>query len=142
MLVDIIDKDSKDIVFIYTTCPGAEVARSIATSAIEEKLAVCGDFWTIESVYPWQGVMEDVEQYMLVLTTDKGLAEKLMKFISGMHPYSVPMIACATTSMVNSTYKFWTDNTLNNRGDYITESEEKSKRESDENNGYHYGKLK
>lgn len=142
MLLEEVKKGTKDIVFIYTTCPSLEEARSISLSAIKEKLAASADFWEMNSVYPWQGVIQDVFQYMLMLTTDKELSDKLVKFVEGMHPYSVPMVAKLDTNLVNSNYKFWVDNILNSKGDYITEYDKKIKERDDEGNGYHYGKLK
>ena len=44
MLTETIEKGGKDIVFVYTTCPSTEEARSIILSSIKEKFAVCGDF--------------------------------------------------------------------------------------------------
>ena len=142
MLVEKVEKGTKDIVFVYTTCPSAEEARSIGLSAINEKLAVCADFWEINSIYPWQGVIQDVFQYMLMITTEKGLSDKLVKFVQGMHPYSVPMVAKTDVAFMNSTYQFWVDNVINGTGNYISEADEKAYKRDDEGNGYHYGKLK
>lgn len=142
MLTEKIEKGGKDIVFVYTTCPSIEEARSIALFAIKEKLAVCGDFWEINSIYPWQGVLQDVFQYMVMLTTEKETADRLVKFVEGLHPYNVPMVAKLDTNFMNSNYKFWVDNILNSKGDYISEHDQKIQKRSDEGNGYHYGKLK
>ena len=142
MLVEKVSHKSKDIVFIYTTCPSIEEVRSIGLAAIGEKLAVCMDYWTIGSIYPWQGVIQDVEQYMLMLTTQKEYAEKLMKFIGGIHSYSTPMITRLDTAMMNPTYTFWVENTLTGEQEYISEQEAEIKAEKEEEDGYHYGKLK
>jgi periplasmic divalent cation tolerance protein len=142
MLVENIDKTAKDIVFIYTTCPTLEEARSIGLAVIEDKLAISADYWVIGSIYPWHNVIQDVGQYMLMLTTENSLSERLMKHISGMHSYSAPMIVKLSTSLVNPNYLFWVDNTLNGKGDYISEHDEKMKENNDEEDGYHYGKLK
>ncbi len=123
MIVEKVDTISKEVVFVYTTCPSIEQAKSMGLSAINEKLAACIDFWVIGSIYPWQGVIEDVEQYMLMFTTEKGLAEKLMKFVAGLHPYTTPMIARMDTAVMNPTYTFWVDTTLSSTEEYISEEE-------------------
>jgi len=142
MLVEKIKEGDMNIVFVYTTCHDWEEARSIGLSAIEKKLAVCSDFWEINSVYPWHGVIQEVGQYMLMLTTEKRLSTELTAFIGTIHSYTTPMIAELDTALMNSAYKFWVDNTLRNPEDYIGEEDAKILKESEENNGYHFGKLK
>ena len=105
------------------TCPSVGEARSMGLSAINEKLAASVDYWAIGSIYPWQGVIEDTEQYMLMLTTEKNIAEKLMKFIGGLHPYSAPMIVRMDSALAHPNFSFWIDTTLSNTQEYITEEE-------------------
>lgn len=142
MIIEEIEPQSKDIVFVYTTCESADEARSIGLSVIERKFAISADYWAIGSVYPWHGVIQDTEQYMLMLTTQKSLSEKLIKSISTIHSYSAPMITRLDTAMMNPTYTFWVDNTLNNPKGYISEEEKRHNDEIEEDDGYHYGKLK
>ena len=142
MLVEKINKESKDIVFIYTTCPTLDEARSIGLSVIKEKLAISADYWVIGSIYPWHNVIQDVGQYMLMLTTEKELSERLTKHICSMHSYSAPMIARLNTSLINPNYTFWVDNTLRSKDDYISEHDSKIKERNDDEDGYRYGKLK
>ena len=142
MLVEKITQEPKNIVFIYTTCQSADEARSIGLAAIEERLAISADYWVIGSIYPWRGVIQDVEQYMLMLTTQKSLSERLIKYIEGLHSYSTPMITRLDTALINPNYTFWVESTLSAKDAYISE-EESGQREEDENSkGYHYGKLK
>ena len=142
MLVEKVNNAPKEIVFVYTTCSSIEEARSIGLSAIEEKLAISADYWLISSVYPWHGVIQDVEQYMLMLTTQKPRSDKLIKFIGGMHSYSTPMITRLDTAMMNPTYTFWVEDTLSNHEGYISEEERKKREEYEQEDGYHFGKLK
>lgn len=142
MIVEKLEKGAKDTIFIYTTCRDREEARSIGLSAIEKKLAVCADFWEINSIYPWHNVIQDVEQYMLILTTEGEMGAELIKFIGTIHSYSTPMIARLDTNMMNVDYKFWVEDTLHGKGEYMSESEAKLKKAYDDEDGYHFGKLK
>ncbi len=142
MLVEKIDPKEKRIVFVYTTCPSLDQARSMGLSAINEKLAACVDYWSIGSIYPWNGVIQDVEQYMLMLTTERNVSEKLVKYIGGLHPYSTPMIARMDTAYINQTYSFWVDNIFNTKGEYISELQAEEEAISEAEDGYHFGKLK
>jgi periplasmic divalent cation tolerance protein len=133
----IIDKVHPDkIVFVYTTCTNKDEARSIGLACINEHLAVCADFWPIESVYPWDGVIENVEQYTLMLTTKSSLSEKLTLFIAGLHSYSTPMIATSEVANMSPSYKFWMDKVLLEKGEYP----EFKNKEVDQD--YEPGKLK
>lgn len=115
MLVEKIDKPSKNIVFVYTTCAGYEEARTIGLKAIEARLAVCADSWEINSIYPWQGVIEEVAQYMLMLTTEESNSQELVSFVETHHSYETPMIAQLTTAFINPAYKLWAEFTLESK---------------------------
>jgi periplasmic divalent cation tolerance protein len=142
MLTEKIQKTDKDLVFVYTTCAGKDEAKSIAYEVIGERLAVCADYWEIDSIYPWQSVIQEVNQCMLVLTTQKILAQRLMKFIESVHSYSVPVIAECDIQVSSQAYKFWIDETLESREEFISPDEAKSREEYAEEDGYHPGKLK
>lgn len=123
MLVEKIEKGDTNIVFIYTTCHDREEARFIGLECIQNHLAVCSDFWEINSVYPWDGVIQEVNQYMLMLTTEKRLSTQIIEFISKIHSYSTPMIAESDIPIMNPSYKFWTGTTLDSKEGYILEKE-------------------
>ena len=122
-----IEKGAEDVVFVYTICGDIETARSMGFSAIEEKLAISMDYWVIHSVYPWQGVIREIDQYMLMFSTQKSLSEELMKHIQAEHSYKVPMIVRCNTDMSNVPYSLWMDDTLKSEDKLITEIENHEK---------------
>lgn len=136
MLFERIEKDSKDIVFVYTTCPSIGEARDIGLSAIKEKLAVSADYWLVNSIYPWNKVIQEGEQYMLVFATQKVLSDTLMKRIEMEHSYSVPVIIRSDTLITNQPYHFWVDNTLTNKDEYITLTEEDMIKKREKSSNY------
>ncbi|MES2930545.1 MAG: divalent cation tolerance protein CutA [Patescibacteria group bacterium] len=143
MLFDTIKKEDKDLVFIYTTCATRDEARALGFSALNEKLAVCTDYWPVESIYPWNGVIEDIEQYMVILTTQKSLSEKLFKFIMSLHQYNIPMIAEAAVKIKNPAYALWAQNIIADMTTEYISMEEKKKRDEYEAEGnFHPGRLK
>lgn len=126
-IVEKIDKGTRDIVFVYTICGTVEEARSLGISSIQEKLAISADYWIINSIYPWQGVLQEIGQYMLMLSTLKELSKKLIKHIESEHSYNVPMVVSSNTDMANLPYLHWVSNTLDDEKKYITESDIKEK---------------
>jgi periplasmic divalent cation tolerance protein len=123
MLIEKVAKESKDSVFIYTTCANLYEAKEIGFSAVNEKLAISADYWLINSIYPWKKVIQEIEQYMLMITTKRDLSEKLIKHIEGKHSYSVPVLVGSDISMASQAYLFWLNNTLEDKEEYITEAE-------------------
>ena len=136
------DLEKKKIIFVYTTCPNIEEARSMGLSAIKEKLAFSADFWVIESLYQWHEEMQDVSQYMLMLTSEKGVTEKLIKFITSIHSYSTPMIAACDTEMVNKNYAYWADSILLGHEMYEPSKVQEDDETDQKSDGLYYGKLK
>lgn len=140
MLFERVDKESKNIVFVYTTCPSIEEARDIGLSAIKEKLAISADYWLINSIYPWKGVIQETGQCMLMFATQKVLSDTLMKHIEVEHSYSVPVVVRCDTAITNQPYHFWADNTLTSKDGYITETEDEIKKRAEK--GEHFERLK
>lgn len=140
MLFEKVDKDDKNIVFVYTTCSGINEARDIGLSAIKEKLAISADYWLMNSIYPWSNVIQEDEQCMLMFSTQKHLSDMLMKHIEMEHSYSVPVIIKCDTRMTNQSYSFWVNNTLTSKDPYISMTEEEINRKNEV--GYRYDRLK
>jgi periplasmic divalent cation tolerance protein len=140
----ITDKSTSDtMVFVYTTCADKAEARHLSYSAVAEKLAICADFWPIDSIYPWKGVVQDVGQFMVIFTTKKSLSSKLASFVGGLHSYTVPMIAECDIAFTSPAYMIWADRVLNDFSkDYISQEEADKKQTEYKEDGYHPGKLK
>jgi periplasmic divalent cation tolerance protein len=130
------------LVFVYTTCSSKDEAVSIGLQAINKKLAISADYWLVESIYPWKGVVQQVEQYMLMLSSENYLSDELIKFVDQIHSYDTPMIAMCEVNKVNYPYKFWMESLFLSKEKYLTEEEAKLKKIEDEEGVYHYGKLK
>ena len=122
-----VDKGADDIVFVYTICGGIEEARSMGYSSIREKLAISMDYWIINSIYPWQNVIREIDQYMIMFSTQKDLSDKLIKHIESEHSYKIPMIAKCNIAMTNLPYSLWVNDTLEGEERYITEAEANDK---------------
>ena len=78
---------------IYSTTGSIEDANKIAHSLVEEKLVACVNIIPkIESVYRWQGkIEEDSECILIAKTTDKKV-DKTIQRIKELHPYDLPDI--------------------------------------------------
>lgn len=140
MLVEKVQKEVKEIVFVYTTCSNKEQARNLALSIIESKLAISVDYWLVNSVYPWKNVIQEIDQYMIMFSTEKSKSSDLIKQIESEHPYSIPMIVMLDTAITNHDYYFWVESTLSSKESYLTEKEYEKKKKEEQT--AKYGKLK
>lgn len=129
MLLEKIDKTSKDIVFVYTICGSIEESRNIGMSSLKEKLAISMDYWVVNSIYPWDNILQEVDQYMLMFSTQKFLTEKLVKHLESVHTYKVPMVVACNTDISNVPYSHWVDNVLSKEAKYLEDDDIHNKKD-------------
>jgi len=95
-----------EITLFYITTGDQETASKLSHQAIELKLAACGNIFPINSIFPWENVMQKDEEFVLILKTTPALKEQLRHFISRIHPYEVPCILSWNVE-VNEEYLNW-----------------------------------
>ncbi|MBL8346680.1 MAG: divalent-cation tolerance protein CutA [Rubrivivax sp.] len=95
------------LLLVCTTVGQVEDARRIATAAVERGLAACVHIDAIESVYRWQGALQqDTEQRLMFKTTDAA-APALRALILEMHPYELPALYTLEVSEASPAYAEW-----------------------------------
>ncbi len=76
---------------LVTTASQAE-AEVIAQTLVEEHLAACVSLFPIQSVYAWQGKVQQEQEWQLVIKTDLQKFERLEARVRSLHSYQVPEI--------------------------------------------------
>ncbi|MFN0100741.1 MAG: divalent-cation tolerance protein CutA [Bryobacteraceae bacterium] len=80
-----------DKVIVFSTCPSREEAKRIAKGLVEERLAACVNVIDgVESVYRWQGSVQESDEVMLVVKSRRDLLGRLQERLANMHSYEVP----------------------------------------------------
>lgn len=80
-----------DKVIVLSTCPSLEEAKRIGRGLVEERLAACVNILGgVESVYRWQGSVQESSEVMLVVKSRRDLLERLRERLANMHSYEVP----------------------------------------------------
>jgi periplasmic divalent cation tolerance protein len=80
-------------IVVFITAPNEDEAAKIARAIVEDRLAGCVNIIkNIRSIYRWQGKIEDEPEVLMIVKTQKGLFDLLMKRVKGLHSYSVPEI--------------------------------------------------
>lgn len=78
---------SGDAVVCLITTPRAH-ARRIASAALDDKLAACVNIVPlVESLYRWEGKVEQDEEALLVVKTTREAVARLEDLLSRIHPY-------------------------------------------------------
>ncbi|DAC72361.1 MAG TPA: divalent-cation tolerance protein CutA [Thermoplasmata archaeon] len=78
---------------IYSTTDTMDTAKTIARSLVKEKLVACVHIIPkIESIYRWQGKIEEASECLILAKTSERNVQKTIQKIRSLHPYEVPEI--------------------------------------------------
>jgi periplasmic divalent cation tolerance protein len=79
------------VVVVLVTAPSREVAESLVTTVVEERLAACGNIVPgVTSIYRWEGVVQKDDEVLVIFKTGRSAAPRLMARVEDLHPYEVP----------------------------------------------------
>lgn len=76
---------------VFTTFPTLEVARQVGTQLVDRRLVACVNLIpSIESIYRWQGAVEQDREVLAVCKTAGDRLDELRRALLELHPYDVP----------------------------------------------------
>ncbi len=79
------------VMVAISTAPDRETARGIARSLVEESLVACVNLVEpIESIYRWQGEIEQSSEVLLIMKTTRARLPSLDQRLRALHPYELP----------------------------------------------------
>lgn len=83
----------QEFIVIYVTAGSTSEASRLARALVEERLAACvNQIGPIQSVYRWEGNLEESVEQLLIIKSRKDLFPALEKRVRELHSYSVPEI--------------------------------------------------
>ncbi len=95
-------------IVVLVTVGSVGEADKLGCSLVEERLAACVNrVGPIQSVYRWQGRIEEEEEYLLIIKTREDLFARLKTRIVSLHSYSVPEIIALPIVEGNESYLQW-----------------------------------
>lgn len=78
---------------VLTTLPSRDAAQAIARTLIDERLAACVQLVDgLQSIYRWDGRIEESAECQLAAKTTAGASTALVERLRALHPYDVPEI--------------------------------------------------
>lgn len=97
-----------DKVLVLMTAGSLREARAIAISLVESRLAACVNLLPpVESIYSWQGRIENSRERLLLIKTSRGLFPKVHAKIRKLHSYTTPEIICLPIIDGSHDYLAW-----------------------------------
>ena len=97
-----------DTRLVFCTCPDTASAQALARLLLEQRLAACVNLLPpMQSMYRWQGRIEQAEEVQLLIKTCAGRIEALSAAIVEHHPYELPEILALTPSDGLPAYLDW-----------------------------------
>jgi periplasmic divalent cation tolerance protein len=93
---------------VLTTAGSKEEAHKIARAVVERRLAACVNIVpNIESIYRWEGKIEEAEEWLLVIKTTADAFELVCDAIRELHSYQLPECICIAIERGGEAYLEW-----------------------------------
>jgi periplasmic divalent cation tolerance protein len=93
---------------VLTTAGSQDEARKIARALVERRLAACVNIVApVESVYRWQGEVENAEEWLLIIKTTAQAFSKVREAICELHSYDLPECVLLSIEDGSKAYLEW-----------------------------------
>lgn len=100
--------DNPEYVIVLTTLPPGHDAAAFARALVEERLAACVNIQAeMESVYRWQGRIEQDRERQVVIKTRAARIDALLGRVEELHPYDVPELLVIPVLAGSERYLSW-----------------------------------
>jgi periplasmic divalent cation tolerance protein len=92
---------------VVTTVANREQAQALARALVDDRLAACVQISAIESVYRWEGAVQQDPEYRVVAKTVDTRWPAIEAAIRDRHPYALPQIVAFALDPVHPAYAQW-----------------------------------
>ena len=100
---------------IFTTTPNKKLAKKIAETLLEKKLAACIQILgPIDSTYRWKGKLANSKEYLCLIKSKQNQAGAIFRQLKKLHTYDVPEFIVTPISGGNKEYLRWIDSEVGN----------------------------
>ena len=81
------------VMIVYVTASDQSEARRIGRTLVEERLAACANILEpMNSIYRWEGKVQEASEAVLILKTTQARLEALVNRVKALHSYDCPCI--------------------------------------------------
>jgi periplasmic divalent cation tolerance protein len=98
---------------VLTTAGSEEEARKIACALVDRQLAACVNIVPqMESIYRWQGKVEESREWLLLIKTSAALFPKVRDAIRELHSYDLPECIALDIADGSQEYLKWLESSV------------------------------
>jgi periplasmic divalent cation tolerance protein len=100
-----------NIYLIYITAGDIEEAKVIGKALVSERLAACVNIIdNINSMYWWEGEIQDDRETIVIAKTRDSLVPELIEKVKSMHSYDCPCVVSLPIADGNKGFLEWVEN--------------------------------
>ena len=93
---------------VFTTCPDARTARTLARTLVERRLAACVNLLPgALSIYRWKDAIEEEAEVVLLVKTTADRYPELERTLGELHPYELPECMAVSIEHGATPYLQW-----------------------------------
>jgi periplasmic divalent cation tolerance protein len=93
---------------MLTTVSSREEANAIASELVSRRLAACVNILgPISSVYRWQGVVENAEEFLLLIKSTEAMFLLIQQALGELHSYEIPELISFDIESGAQSYLDW-----------------------------------
>jgi periplasmic divalent cation tolerance protein len=97
-------------IIVLSTCGSEEEARRVARSLVETRMAACVNILpAVQSIYHWQGAIQEDREWMLIIKSTRRLFEQLCAELRKVHSYEIPEALAIPVIDGHQDYLDWID---------------------------------
>ena len=98
---------------VLTTAASLEESKKIARQLVERRLAACVSIIPkIESVFRWEGKVEEAQEFLLLIKTTEGARPRVQEAIQQLHSYELPECIALSIDEGSPAYLKWMDDSV------------------------------
>jgi periplasmic divalent cation tolerance protein len=104
--------------FVQIACAAGsrEEAVMIGRTLVEERLAACVQTFAIDSIYRWEGAVEESAEWLLHIKTSAAAAQAVTDRILALHSYAVPEVTVTPIIGGSPAYLEWLAVSVDRKG--------------------------
>lgn len=92
---------------VYTTVASAQEAHAMARALVERQLVACAQISQIDSVYTWQGAVQQSPEFRILFKTTAEQYATVEAAILELHTYDLPAIYAVAFEQVHEPFANW-----------------------------------
>lgn len=100
--------NDQQVMLVMSNLPDRASAQALARALVEARLAACVNLLPgVQSVYRWQGAVEQTDEVMLLAKTTSRLYTQLQQAILAAHSYDLPEVIAIPLTDGHPAYLHW-----------------------------------